>query len=76
MNAQPRQGAPSALVIEDARQPSPRRSGTAIAYYSTTAPTKRGCGFLKQNGFVEPAQRGQQVSEFVEDGYDSPRRGV
>lgn len=71
MNAQPRQGAPSALVIEDARQPSPRRSGTAIAYYNTRA-NEEGLWVFERNGLVEPAQRGQRVSEFVEDGYDSP----
>jgi serine/threonine-protein kinase len=71
MDAQPRQGASSALVIEDARQPAPRRSGTAIAYYNTR-PGEEGLWVFEREGLVEPVQRGQRVSEFVEDGYDSP----
>ena len=71
MDAQPRQGAPSALVIEDARQPSPRRSGTAIAYYNTRV-NEEGLWVFERKGLVESPQRGQRVSEFVEDGYDSP----
>jgi len=71
MDAGPQQGAPSSVVIEDARQPAPSRSGVVIAFYNTRA-NEEGLWVYARKGLAVPADRGQRISEFVEDGYDSP----